>query len=346
MVVIAKSIDFALASGGRRKIGEKDLPQIYDPQPVSPVRTQAHHDAHNARDRSPPTEARPTPKKLLPRPLLDALEVSLALRGVNWDFGRHVYVPRAPSALPSERSAFVKATVWRIVRNQLYVDTFDTIEKLIPGVTATGGTIFFPQLPPLQRYALSTFLHLGHGLLIIAGVALVNDYCSLIGVLLLGQSPSAWPPIHGNLRDTRSLHQFWSRGWHQALRYTFLTFGGFPGRWLAGDVGMAFGTFLASGLFHEVGLLVAGRSMDHRVTLFFVLQAAGIAIEKLFRRLTGRRVGGVLGTIWAMLFILGIGQMCSGSHRHLSHDFATDVSNQPMHGLLEESEVHGRYLPS
>ena len=109
---------------------------------------------------------------------------------------------------------------------------------------------------------------------------------------------------------------------------------------------MAFGTFLASGLFHEVGLLVAGRRMDHRVTLFFVLQAVGIAIEKLFRMLTGRRVGGVLGTIWAMLFILGIGQMCSRSHRYLSHDFATDVSIQPMHGLLEESEVHGRYPPS
>lgn len=222
-----------------------------------------------------------------------------------------MWVPRPPSALPAERSAFIKSTVRRIVQNQLYVDVFDTIEKLTPGVTATGGTIFLPQLPPLQRYALSTFLHLGHGLLIIAGVALVYDYLSLAGVVLLGQSPGAWPPIHGDLRHVCSLHQFWSRGWHQALRYTFLTLGGFPGRWLAGGPGMVFGTFLASGLFHEIGLAVAGRDVDHRVTVFFLLQAFGITLEKAFRKVTGRRVGGVLGIVWAMIFVLGFGQMCS-----------------------------------
>lgn len=303
LVVIAKSLDYAFVTEGRRRLGESG--------PLSPI----HEPESDPATRSRPTGEHPTPDTatatLLPRPLLDALDVSCALRGIGWDFGKGVWVPRPPSALPAERSAFIKSTVRRIVQNQLYVDVFDTIEKLTPGVTATGGTIFLPQLPPLQRYALSTFLHLGHGLLIIAGVALVYDYLSLAGVVLLGQSPGAWPPIHGDLRHVCSLHQFWSRGWHQALRYTFLTLGGFPGRWLAGGPGMVFGTFLASGLFHEIGLTVAGRDVDHRVTVFFLLQAFGITLEKAFRKVTGRRVGGVLGIVWAMIFVLGFGQMCS-----------------------------------
>ena len=82
------------------------------------------------------------------------------MRGVGWDFGQHVYVPRGPSALPAERGTFVKNTVWQLVRNQLLIDFVDTVEKMTPGVTASGGTIFLPQLPPLQRYAFSTYLHL------------------------------------------------------------------------------------------------------------------------------------------------------------------------------------------
>ncbi|KAI0806713.1 hypothetical protein C8Q74DRAFT_1223971 [Fomes fomentarius] len=218
LFVIAKSLDYAFATEGRRRLGESGpLPLIHEPEP------------------DPASRSRPT--------------------------SAGVWVPRPPSALPAQRSAFINSTVRRIVRNQLYVDLFDTIGKLTPG-----------------QYALSTCLHLGHGLLIIAGVELVYDYLSLAGVVLLGQSPGA--------------------GWHQALRYPFLTLGGFPGCWLAGGPGMVFGTFLASGLFHEIGITVAGRDVDHRVT-------------RAFRRVTGRRVGGVLGTVRAMIFVLGFGQMCT-----------------------------------
>ena len=74
---------------------------------------------------------------------------------------------------------------------------------------------------------------------------------------------------------------------------------------------MVFGTFLASALFHEIGIATTGVDMDRRVFLFFLLQAVGITMEKGFKMLIGRRVGGALGFGWAALFLLGFGQMCS-----------------------------------
>ncbi len=309
LVVIAKSIDFALAKEGRFKVNENSLPAIHEPEShkaPAPFQSDCCQDVSHA-DR----EDRGIVGKLLPHALYDALEIGLAMRGVGWDFGQSLYVP--PGQWPSERNAFIKAKLWNFARNELYVDIWETIEKLTPGVSSTGGTIFLPHLPPLQRYAYSTFLQLGHGLLIVAGMSNVYDIFSLIGVLCCGSKPEDWPSMVGDLWAVRSLHEFWSQGWHQALRYTFLTYGGFPGRQLAGGIGMVFGTFLASALFHEIGIATTGVDMDRRVFAFFLIQAVGITVEKALRIFTGRRVGGVLGFVWAVLFIIGFGQMCSKS---------------------------------
>ncbi|CDO70746.1 hypothetical protein BN946_scf184798.g61 [Trametes cinnabarina] len=231
------------------------------------------------------------------------------MRGVGWDFGTYVPIPR--SNRPAERQAYIRATIKDIVRNVLLVDVLDTAVKQVPGITATGGSIFLQELPPLQRYALSTILHISHGLMVYAGVCNVYDITSLIGVVLFHQSPSLWPPICGSLLEARSLHGFWAKAWHQSFRYTFLTLGGFFGRWFAGSIGMVFGCFLASGLFHEFGLIAAGKELDMRVVVFFLLQAVGILLEKAFSALTGRKVGGWPGFLWTAVFILGFGQICT-----------------------------------
>lgn len=71
------------------------------------------------------------------------------------------------------------------------------------------------------------------------------------------------------------------------------------------------GTFLASGLYHELGFYLVDRGLDHRVTLFFVLNGAGMIMEEIFRKWTGKRVGGWAGRIWAAVFLIGFGQWCS-----------------------------------
>ncbi|OBZ75653.1 hypothetical protein A0H81_04479 [Grifola frondosa] len=144
-----------------------------------------------------------------------------------------------------------------------------------------------------------------------SGIEMYYDIVTLVAVILLNQPPALWPPIQDNPWKTRSLHELWAKRWHQGLRHTFLTLGGYPGQWLMGDLGMVIGAFLASGLFHEAGLYILGRGMDHRVTLFFLLQAFGIIVEKLFSKLTGRKAGGVIGTSWAILNVVGFGQMCT-----------------------------------
>ncbi|KAI0637124.1 hypothetical protein C8Q77DRAFT_1215930 [Trametes polyzona] len=301
LFVIAKSVDFAFAKEGRLKSGEKELRRSHEPPTAR----------HVGSERAAELLGRNPAARFLPRGVFDALEVGLTMRGIGWDFGNYTPVPQITRS--SERRTFVRATVRSIIFNQLLVDIIDTVTKSLPGITATGGTIFLRNLPPLQRYALSTAIHIGHGLLIFAGVALTYDYLSLIGVLVFNQSPAVWPPIHGNLFRARSLHDFWAKAWHQSFRHTFLTMGGFVGGWLAGNVGMVFGCFLASGLFHEFGLMVAGKKFDPRVLVFFLLQAVGIALEKAFKSLTGRKVGGPLGFVWTAIFVLGFGQICTES---------------------------------
>ncbi|KAH9854073.1 hypothetical protein C2E23DRAFT_753776 [Lenzites betulinus] len=297
--VIAKSLDFAFAKDGRLKVGEKDLGGIGEP---TPSRKKGSEQAAALLGRNPAA-------RILPRSIFDALEVGMTLRGIGWDFGRYTPVP--PNTRPLERQAYIRATVKTIICNQLLADLIDTVTKSIPGITNTGGTIFLQDIPSPQRYAVSTAIHLGHGLLISCSVACVYDYVSLVGVILLNQPVSQWPPIHGNLFRARSLHQFWSKSWHQSLRYTFLTLGGFPGKWLAGGLGMVFGSFFASALFHELALAVAGKELHINVFAFFLLQAVGIVLEKAFQALTGRKVGGILGFAWTAIFVLGIGQICT-----------------------------------
>ncbi|KAI0781096.1 hypothetical protein BD413DRAFT_600538 [Trametes elegans] len=325
LFVIAKSTDFAFAKEGRLKVAEKAL------------RQSSRRDGtlrHEGSDRAAELLGRSPAARLLPRSVFDALEVGLTMRGFGWDFGK--YTPIPPRTLPLERRAYIRTLTKIVILRQLFGDLCDTLFKYIPGVTATGGSIFLPDLPPIQRYAVSTLIHLGVGLFILSSVAIVYDYGALFGVLFLHQSPSFWPPMQGSLLQVRSLHDYWNKAWHQSYRYTFLTTGGFLGQRLAGHLGMVFGCFLASGLMHEFALNVAGRPFDWRVVIFFLSQALGLVLENLFRKLTGKRVGGPLGLVWTVLFVLGIGQICTEAwfNRGMGGAIAIPPSISPVRRVL------------
>lgn len=58
-------------------------------------------------------------------------------------------------------------------------------------------------------------------------------------------------------------------------------------------------TFLYSAIFHTLAHLAMDPVPSSRATMtFFLLSGAGCCAEVLFRRLTGRRVHGVLGHWW------------------------------------------------
>ncbi|SJX66079.1 uncharacterized protein SRS1_13520 [Sporisorium reilianum f. sp. reilianum] len=143
----------------------------------------------------------------------------------------------------------------------------------------------------------------------------VHAIMASLSVGLLGDLPSRWdPPITRVPWMSTSIAQFWSHRWHQMLRVTFMTVGYWPvrdflrpiaGRRIA-HIAAICGTFLASGIIHEVGrmAMVPGFAITS-VTLFFAIQPLAVFGEQMFERCTGRRVRGFWGWLWCVTWILG-----------------------------------------
>lgn len=317
-VLIGKGIDLALARTGRHKQGE-DVPGVMSTPAIATAATaaattkgdSADSDSDSTGDDLSVSAAAAARKRqyaaLLPPWAQDALELMFSLRGLGWDFGKGVYTP--PPTRPQERWAFLRATFWSFLIGFLVLDVIDAAIKLVPGVgDPEGGSIFFPGLAPLTRFFVSTAIHVLTGAALVAGFGMVYDLMTLLAVAVLGHSPSAWPPVMDNPWAAQSLHEFWARRWHQLFRQTFLVFGGIPGRKIGGDVGLVLGTFLASGLFHECTILAMGGEWDSRVPLFFVLQGGSVIGERIWKKVTGRRVDGLLGRLWVYFDIIILGQ--------------------------------------
>lgn len=145
------------------------------------------------------------------------------------------------------------------------------------------------------------------GSALLAGFGMVYDLVTLVAVGLVHSPPTAWPPIMDDPWSADSMHAFWARHWHQLLRQTFLVLGGYPGKILTGgsDIGMVFGAFVASGLFHECAMYSMARGFDAAVPMFFALQGPVLVGERVWRRVTGRRVSGWGGRLWVyfMMFV-------------------------------------------
>lgn len=255
------------------------------------------------------------------------------MRGLGYVHGKGVYIP--PPERPQERNAFIRVTFLSFLRNFLVLDFLEAQIKLFPGVGSPyGGSIFYPDLPPLQRYVVSTYIHSLSGSALLAGFGMVYDLCTLIGVALYGGAPAAWPPIMDHPFAADSLHGFWAKRWHQTLRRVFLVYGA-PIAWvlslpvkalrLAGipsgrrmqlemdNLVLVLATFLASGLYHETSIYVMARGFDPLVIAFFAMQAPLLLVERVWRALTGKRVGGPWGRTWVYVCIFFLAQPLSKS---------------------------------
>ncbi|KLO11802.1 hypothetical protein SCHPADRAFT_830503 [Schizopora paradoxa] len=314
LLCIAKAIEFASVRGGRRKIGET-LPGDDERPAISKKDYDPTGHSADSNGHVPVTGLERPGSRFLPVWLEDAIEVLCSLRGIGWDFGKGTYIPRETK--PIERNAFIRATFSSFFRSLLILDFVEACIKLVPGLgTPAGGTMFLPWLPPLQRYALSTAIHFASGFALLTGFRMCYDLCTLIAVTALGHEPTSWPPPFENPWISTSLTEFWAKRWHQFLRQTFVVFGGHPGMWLGGRVGMVLGTFLASGLYHECAMVAMGREWDNTVPFFFALQGVCILLERAWKKLTGKRVGGWPGTLWVYFVIIVVGQPCVDSwHR-------------------------------
>ncbi|KAJ7708527.1 hypothetical protein B0H16DRAFT_1632683 [Mycena metata] len=300
-VVIGKALEYAFTKEGMLKVGERQPGQMKGKEAVKgeAAATRLTNGDANGHAASPePPEPPARLMAVIPTWLYDAFELIHSMRGPRWKFtqGTHIPAPTRPLARP----AFLRATLRSFATNFLLLDLLESLVKLFPGVgTPSGGSIFYAGLPPVPRYAVSTLIHMLTGSALLAGFGMVYDLIILIAVLLFDSAPASWPPITDGPWHAESMHQLWAHSWHQLLRSTFLVFGGYPGRWIAGDLGMLLGTFVASGPVPRVLNLHHGaRAGSYLLRSSFPRKGPILIGERLWRRVTGKRVGGRIGRMW------------------------------------------------
>lgn len=73
-----------------------------------------------------------------------------------------------------------------------------------------------------------------------------------------------------------------------------------------GRPGAVFGTFFMFAIVHHFGLWGMSRGAEFMlVGDFFIIDGIGVILEHMWRNLTGCRVGGFQGRLWAYLWIIG-----------------------------------------
>ncbi|KAG6377070.1 hypothetical protein JVT61DRAFT_1120 [Boletus reticuloceps] len=103
-------------------------------------------------------------------------------------------------------------------------------------------------------------------------------------------SPETWPPLMDNPWISDSLPVFWAKRWH-------------IGKWLAGDIGMLFGTFFASGMYHECSAYILGIREGVRLVCSTVLHGTsdiafgGEAMASYHWEEGGRNIRQVVGIL-------------------------------------------------
>ncbi|KAF9267368.1 hypothetical protein L218DRAFT_955262 [Marasmius fiardii PR-910] len=308
-VTLAKAIEYAFTPKGILKVGETQPGQV-------PKRSNSN--GHISTNGEANGNARPytsDPKSYFPQWFSDATELMVTLRGLKFQFGKDLHIPKPTR--PLERGPFLNATLLSFIKNFLLLDFLESIIKLFPGVgDVSGGSMFYPNLPPLQRFAVATFIHMLTGSAILSGFGMVYDLFTFGAVAIFNDPTRNWPPVTDHPWSSESLHECWAKRWHQMLRQTFLVYGGYPGYWIGGKFGGLLGTFIASGLYHECACYAMGKGFDYAAPLFFTMQAFFLVLERLWCSVTGRRVGGWYGRLWVYFVMFILAQPMSDSwHR-------------------------------
>ena len=348
--LVGKTLEYGLTKG-RYKVGERYPGESRTTPSVVLARSTATDQGASSESNEPNWNGRSYQKgsegakghtssiaknrSALVRDLNDLADVFFSIRGIGWDFGTDypLHIPREWRRTESV-NVFLRQTAVQLCLSFLVFDLLECTFKLIPGVgTPEGGTIFLPQLPPPQRYTLSTLITCMTGLVVVFAFQMWYNYFTLIGVGLLGHSPLSYPPLFHAPWKAQSVSSFWGMRWHQLVRQTFFVYGGYPLQWLcatatslyrgknskaakrAGEIGLVLGTFIGSGLFHGLGIwtMHAGSDqkggVDFQAPIYFTACSLAVLAERLFKITTGKKVGGILGWLWTAFWILIASQL-------------------------------------
>ena len=225
-------------------------------------------------------------------------------RGIGWNWPRGFVVPN-PAFETDSRVVFVLSSTVGLVFHAVAFDAcVQTIRILSPETFGSlkGGSLFDHTLPPvleLLRSVLVTFLS---GASAYFGLQYTYRFLAIVCVILLHQHPSQWPPLFDAPWLSTSLSELWGRRWHQMMRDVVLNLGGQPFNYLFGRLGGLLGAFVVSGIFHDIEL--GRRGYSDILIGFWVMNGVGVVLERVWKKATGRSVGGTLGWTWMVGWLL------------------------------------------
>jgi len=242
---------------------------------------------------------------------LDAFDLCCNLRGIGWNWSKGLHLPKETRRTDS-RILFILSTLRSFI---LTVIIFDVLHYTVQSFgwetfgSGSGGTIFGDESEPaVLRYPRATLVAFLSGLTICLGIQVGYYMLSLIGLVVFQNDPKTWPPIFDTPWFATSLADFWARRWHQAFRDLFVSCGSKPLARVFGRMGTVMGAFLISGILHVTGLWGMGRGTEFwTVAGYFLVNGVGLILERLWKQLTGRRVQGVWGNVWTMIWVVGWG---------------------------------------
>ncbi|KAN0101097.1 Membrane bound O-acyl transferase family domain containing protein [Tylopilus felleus] len=244
--------------------------------------------------------------------LWNACDLTANFRNIGWIGLQKIHVP-TPYLRVESRSIFVLLSLCRLT---FFAVTFDILCRYIRSFgrdtfgTPKGGTIFDPALPAVERYTKSSIITLLYGLTAYLLVDATYQLLAVLFVVLFRQYPSQWPPLFDVPWLATSLSSFWGRRWHQLFREPFVVIGSKPMERF-GRVGTIMGAFALSSVLHDVGTQGMGRDTDDTLPVvgFFLIHGVGVLMEDAWKQATGKRVGGIIGWLWVISWLVLWGQL-------------------------------------
>ncbi|KAI6139050.1 hypothetical protein BKA82DRAFT_143647 [Pisolithus tinctorius] len=225
-----------------------------------------------------------------PSIFMDALDLSTNVRGIGWNWSKSLRVP--PDARPSSRGWFIA-----------YVLLSTWYHSSLEARSLMRHFLLF------IRYFRSVIITVFAAVAIFAVMQLIYDIATLIGVIVLRQDPAQWPPVFDKPWKADSLRDFWGYRWHQLFRRTDGLLGS-----RSDAMGYVLGSFLASGVVHNIVVVMLNQNVEWWCMLLaFGMMAVGVLLEHMFTRMTGKEVGGWIGRVWSMAWLLvwGTGLLAS-----------------------------------
>ena len=236
----------------------------------------------------------------VPMACWNAWDLLVNVRGIGWDWSPRMPTPRTQS---QSRALFVLFAIARAVFCMLAFDFFTEALYSDDGPRRID-TIFDHSLAPIPRWTRVlhiVFLSYWMGYFTIEGVYQLH---SAIFVILFWQHPSQWPPLFDRPWASTSLSDLWGRRWHQMVRPIAIALGGEPLSYFLGRPGHVLGTFLLSSFIHCVEFRASGQGGRAAVEGgFFAMNAVGVLLERTWSKVVGRRVHGIYGWIWTLVWV-------------------------------------------